>query len=235
MKSSNLFLSLLAIGLGLSSCSGKLSDLDRSGLNGDVKSIRNLQCEVTRDDGQWVAGENCARGYRLVEYSPEGFFQQMYVISDRNDTLNMVKARYEDGEKVEEVYSQGMLNAAGKPVLVPTTSILYEKASDQQINFEVWQEENLRFEGAVYFDSKGRTTRRVQVLDDRQVMVHSVYDKDLLVEKYQEELDGRRSGTQHYEYLDFDDHGNWITQIVYTEEDKIAPEMAITRVLTYYE
>ncbi|MCK4988885.1 MAG: hypothetical protein KAS29_00305, partial [Bacteroidales bacterium] len=92
----------------------------------------------------------------------------------------------------------------------------------------------LRFEGATYYDSKGRIQRQVQVINNREVIVHHVYEKNLLVEMYQEELDGTRSATQLYDYSEFDEHGNWTLRLVYNGDEKITPELAITRVLEYY-
>jgi hypothetical protein len=108
------------------------------------------------------------------------------------------------------------------------------RVSDDQVNFEVWQNEQLRYEGATYYDSKGRIDRQVQVVNNREVIVHHVYEKNLLVEMWMEEMDGSRSATQLYEYSDFDEQGNWTLRLVYSGEEKITPEMAITRMLEYY-
>jgi hypothetical protein len=72
------------------------------------------------------------------------------------------------------------------------------------------------------------------VINNREVIVHHVYEKNLLVEMYQEELDGTRSATQLYDYSEFDEQGNWTLRLVYTGEERITPELAITRVLEYY-
>ena len=65
-------------------------------------------------------------------------------------------------------------------------------------------------------------------------MVHYVYEKDLLVENFQMELDGTRSVTQLYDYVEFDDKENWTVKLVYVGEEKISPEVAVTRSLEYY-
>ena len=108
------------------------------------------------------------------------------------------------------------------------------RVSDDQVNFEVWQNEQLRFEGTSYYDSKGRMERQVQVVNNREVILHHVYEKNLLVEMWQEELDGSRSATQLYEYSEFDEHGNWTLRLVYPGDEKITPEFVITRLLEYY-
>ena len=102
------------------------------------------------------------------------------------------------------------------------------------MNFEIWQNDQLSFEGASYYDSKGRVERQVQVVNNREVMVHNVYEKDLRVEMYQEESDGTRSGTQLYEYGEYDENGNWTLRLVYNGEVKISPEFAITRTIEYW-
>jgi hypothetical protein len=92
----------------------------------------------------------------------------------------------------------------------------------------------MSFEGAIYLDSKGRVLRQIQVVNEREVMVHNVYKKQLLIESYQEELSGKRTATRHYEYPDFDKKGNWTTRLVFMEEDKITPKYAIAREFEYY-
>ena len=74
----------------------------------------------------------------------------------------------------------------------------------------------------------------MQVVNNREVIIHHVYEKNLLVEMYQEELDGSRSATQLYEYSAFDDQGNWTLRLIYSGEEKITPGMAITRMLEYH-
>jgi hypothetical protein len=64
--------------------------------------------------------------------------------------------------------------------------------------------------------------------------IHYVYEKNLLVENYQEDLQGNRTATQLYSYDHFDDHGNWTLKLVYVDEDMIAPDVAINREIEYY-
>ena len=74
----------------------------------------------------------------------------------------------------------------------------------------------------------------MQVGNDREVTIYHVYEKNMLVENYREEISGERSATQLYEYDEFDDKGNWTLRLIYVGEEKITPEMVITRELTYY-
>jgi hypothetical protein len=182
----------------------------------------------------WVAGIECSNGFRVVEYDTDGFYIQGYSLSDCGDTTSLSTAKRENGVVVEESnYTRvNMTPKHSKMVLVSRT--IMDRVSAEQVNFEVWQNEQLRFEGATYYDSKGRIQRQVQVINNREVIVHHVYEKNLLVEMYQEELDGTRSATQLYDYSEFDEQGNWTLRLVYTGEEKITPELAITRVLEYY-
>lgn len=229
--SSLLFLSLMAF---LVSCSGGSNDLDRHGLKGKVSSTSEFQCEATYENDEWVASVECADGYRVVEYDTDGFYIHSYTMAECGDTTSLTTARRENGQLVEESYFTrvNMTPIHSKMVLVSRT--VMDRVSDDQVNFEVWQNEQLRFEGATYFDSKGRIDRQVQVVNNREVIVHHVYKKDLLVEMWQEELDGTRSATQLYEYGKFDDHGNWTLRLVYPGEEKITPELAVERIIEYY-
>jgi hypothetical protein len=226
-----LVMSLLAF---LVSCSGESNDLDRHGLEDEVRATREFQCNTTYENEKWVAGIECSNGFRVVEYDTDGFYIQGYSLSDCGDTTSLSTAKRVNGVVVEESnYKRVNLTPKhSKMVLVSRT--IMDKVSDEQVNFEVWQNEQLRFEGATYYDSKGRIQRQVQVINNREVIVHHVYEKNLLVEMYQEELDGTRSATQLYDYSEFDEHGNWTLRLVYTGDEKITPELAITRVLEYY-
>jgi hypothetical protein len=217
----------------LISCSGGSEDLARYGLKGDVKLIKEYQCDPTYENQQWVASSSCSREYRQVEFDSEGNFVHSLTMSEKGDTLVMNTVRRENGEIVEEIFYVRQQLTPMHSKLVPVSRTLKERVSDRQVNFEIWQQDRLTFEGASYYDSKGRVERQVQVVDNREVMVHNVYDKDLRVEMYQEESDGSRSGTQQYEYGEYDERGNWTLRLVYTGEEKISPELAITRKIEY--
>ncbi|MCK5067218.1 MAG: hypothetical protein KAR16_07265 [Bacteroidales bacterium] len=218
----------------LASCSGGSGDLARNGLKGSVKEVREFQCDPTYENELWVASSTCANGFRVVEYDAEGNYLRSLTLSDRGDTLAMTTAKRENGEMVEEIYYSREYMTPKHSRLVPVSRTIMDRVSDNQVNFEIWQKDQLRFEGATYFDSKGRVDRQVQVVNNREVMVHNVYEKNFLVEIYQVEMDGSRSGTQQYEYGEFDEKGNWTLRLVFSGEEKITPELAITRVLEYY-
>ncbi|MEN8203147.1 MAG: hypothetical protein ABFS28_11170 [Bacteroidota bacterium] len=219
----------------LFSCSGTHNNLDRIGLKGQVKSVKEVECGATYEDDKWVAGEDCARVYRMTSYTQDGNYISIMTLDNRNDTLGIARMRFEDGEMVEEVYYQKVFLTPKHSKLVKDSRTVMDRVSSDQVNFEVWQNDVLRYEGATYFDSKGRIDKQVEVVNDRETMVYYVYEKDLLVENYQLELDGgSRIATQLYEYDDYDDHGNWTTKLVYLGEEKITPKVVITRTLDYY-
>jgi hypothetical protein len=225
---------LLLILAILVSCSGGSNDLKRYGLKGKVSSTTEFQCNATYENEEWVAGIDCANAYRVVEFDTEGLYIQSYTMSDCGDTTSLTLAKRENGDLVEESYYTRVNLTPKHHKMVLASRTIMDRVSDDQVNFEVWVEQQLRFEGATYYDSKGRIDRQVQVVNNREVIVHQVYEKDLLVEMWMEELDGTRSATQLYEYTEFDEHGNWTLRLVYPGEEKITPEMAITRVLEYY-
>jgi len=234
MKSlSGLFLMFLFVVL-VSCSSGGSNDLDRNGLEGKVKSTREFQCNATYENKEWVAGIDCANGFRVKEYDENGMYIQAFSMSDCGDTTSLTTARRENGEVVEESnYNRINMTPKHSKMMLASRTVM-DRVSDDQVNFEVWQNEQLRFEGTSYYDSKGRMERQVQVVNNREVILHHVYEKNLLVEMWQEELDGSRSATQLYDYSEFDEHGNWTLRLVYPGDEKITPEFAITRMLEYY-
>jgi len=229
----NSSLPLILLLVILTSCSGRKTDLDKYGLKGKVKELKELQCDATYENEHWVASSNCEQGFRVMEFDAEGNYLRSMTIADRGDTLAMTVAKWENGELVEEVHYSGESMTPKHRRLVPISRTIQDRVSDKQVNFEIWQRDQLRYEGATYYDSKGRVDRQVQVVNNMEVMVHSVYEKDLMVEMYQEDAYGARLATQKYEYGDFDKKGNWTLRLVYTGEDKITPELAITRIIEY--
>lgn len=221
-----LLIPLLAVMFLLASCSGGETDLDRSGLKGKVSSIIERQFRAVHKDGNWVAGDPVYSGCQVRNYSRDGFYVESIALAGSGDTLGFSRCRRVDGEMIEESFHSVMENR--------TTRTLFERVSDEQVNFEVWEGEQLHYEGASYNDSKGRVVRQIGVVNDLEVVNYFVYEKNLLVEHYQEDLSGNRTITQHYEYIDFDDQGNWTSRLIYVGEEKITPEVVGTREYLYY-
>jgi len=218
----------------LFSCSGGGDDLVRDGLKGKVKETREFQCNATFENDQWVAGVECDNGFRVVQYDEDGNYIQSFGMSDCGDTTSLSTTKRENGEVIEEYnYNRFYLTPVYSKMALVSRTVM-DRISDDQVNFEVWQGDKLAYEGATYYDSKGRIERRVQAVERREVTLHYVYKKNLLVEMWQEELDGTRSATQLYDYTEFDEHGNWTLRLVYTDEERITPDLTITRLLEYY-
>jgi len=229
----NLSLPLILLLAILASCSGGKNDLDRYGLNGKVKEIRETQCDASYEDEHWFAGSDCEPGYRLMTFDEDGYYMHSMTIANEGDTLAMTIATRENGELMEENHFSGQSMTPNHRRLVAISRTIHDRVSDEQVNFEIWQQEQLRYEGATYYDSKGRVDRQVQIVNNREVIVHNVYEKNLLVEMYQVDTYGSRLATQLYEYHDFDEKGNWTLRLVYMGEEKITPELAVTRTLEY--
>ena len=229
----NLSLVLALILTLMVSCSGGTNDFDRYGLKGNVKKVTELQCDATYENEHWVASSNCEQGFRVMEFDEKGFYLRSMTIADGGDTLAMTIAKRENGELVEEIHYSGESMTPKHRRLVVVSRTIQDRVSDNQVNFEIWQQEQLRYEGATYYDSKGRVDRQVQVVNNLEVMVHSVYEKDLLVEMYQVDSYGSRLATQKFEYGDFDKKGNWTLRLVYVGEEKITPEWAVSRTIEY--
>lgn len=218
-------LSVLLV-LLLISCSGNKNDLDKSGLKGKVNSYTENWFEAKHRDGKWVAGEPVYFGNRIMKYDEKGNYTGSTILTELGETSGYTECRREEGELKEEVYRSRINNR--------TSRTMYEKVSDQELHFEIWEGEQLIFEGATFLDSRGRIERQAQVVNDTEVNNYYVYKKNTLVEFYQEDLSGVRRATHLYDYEEFDKKGNWTVQLVYTENEKIVPGFYVTRAYTYY-
>jgi len=213
------------LGIILYSCSAGDSDLAKSGLNGNISAVSEHHFEAVHKDGEWVSGKPGLYGHRIIQYDSEGYYVKSIALTSDGDTIGYTTTRRENGENVEEVF-HSLLDGR-------TTRTLMERVSEDQVNFEVWEGETMYYEGASYFDSRGRLVSQVMVVDDRQVINHFVYDKGLKIKSFQEELTGEVTATQLYEYTDFDDRGNWTKRLTYPSEDRIVPEIVTLRSYKY--
>ncbi|MGW8315996.1 MAG: hypothetical protein ACWGNV_10375 [Bacteroidales bacterium] len=219
----------------LSSCSGGYSELQNSGLKGPVKSFKEVRCDPTYSNEKWVAGKPLGNDYRVVYFDREGKFIESFSIDTRGDTLGKSTCtRDENGELVEEVFYTKFWLTPKESRMYPTSKTVLERVNDDQVNFEVWKGDQRVNEGANYYDKKGRLIRQVQVVNSQEMTIHYVYEKNLLVENYGEDINGNRNATQLYSYDHFDDHGNWTLKLIYVDEDMIAPDVAINREIEYY-
>ncbi|MCP4312189.1 MAG: hypothetical protein GY790_13065 [Bacteroidetes bacterium] len=219
------YLILFSLVLILGSCSGGDTDVAKSGLKGDISSVTEHQYEAVHKNDSWETGKPGMYGHRIIQYDAEGNYVKSLALTHNGDTIGYTIVRKENGEKVEEAFHSLM---DGR-----TTRTLMERVSDKQVNFEVWEGESLHYEGASYFDSKGRIVSQVRVVDEREVTNHFVYDKALMVKSFQKELSGEVSGTQLYEYTKFDENGNWTKRLIYLTDDRIVPEVITTRSYQY--
>ncbi len=217
---------LIPLSILLAACSGDINDLDRLDLKGPVKSIVEKQFYTTHKTDRWEPGEQVNPVYKLTLYDKDGNYVKLFHIGDNGDTLASGSCRREKGDIVEETFYVAYNRQTSKTFM--------ERVSDQQVDFEMRSNGSLMYEGANYYDSNGRIISQVQVVADREVVVHFVYEKGLMVESYQEDQNGERKSTQLFEYTDFDEKGNWTTQLVYLEAEKITPRYAVTRELEYY-
>lgn len=219
-------LPLLFVLLLLGSCSNSSSDLDRAGMTGDVKSITEHQFEARFEEGRWVAGDPSLYGHRIIKYDKNGSYIESIALNEFGDTIGYTRCKRKNGELVQEKFFSTIEDR--------TTRTLMERVSDEQVNFEVWEDDRLYYEGANYFDFRGRISRQVRVVNDMQLTNYYVYEKDLLMENYQEEYSGKRTLTQHYEYEAFDGKGNWTRKLVYVGTEKIVPDLVVIREIEYY-
>lgn len=225
MKQMNKPILFFTLFLILSSCSGGDSDLAKSGLKGNISSVIEHSYEAVHKDDGWHKGKPGVYGHRIIQYDAEGNYVKSLALTYSGDTVGYTTVRKENGETVEEVFHSIRDGRTSRTIM--------ERVDEGQVNFEVWEGETLRYEGASFFDSRGRLVRQVRVVENREVMNHFVYDKGLMVKSFQEELSGEVSGTQLYEYTEFDEEGNWTKRLIYPTEDRIVPEVINIRTYQY--
>ena len=222
----NALLPVLVITLMLGSCSGETTDRDRAILSGKVKSVTEHQFEATLEDGRWVAGDPSFIGHRIMKYDRDGNYLETVALNQQGDTTGYSVVERRDGKIVEEeFYSVHMRR---------TTRTILEWVSETQANFEIWEGDVLHYEGANFYDNRGRILRQVRMVNMKEVTNHYIYKKNLLVENYHQDMDGNRTFTQVYGYQDFDRKDNWTIRLIYAGDEKVIPDLIVTREIEYY-
>lgn len=227
------FLILIALSF-IVSCSGKLSDSGRSGVKGRVKSIKEIRCEPDRSDDRWVAGESLTNSSRTIYFDKKGNLITSYTLSLDGDTVSRSTCVRENGDMVAEVFYTRVMLSPTESEMYETSKIVYDRVSEEQVNWEIWKGDERMNEGATYFDNMGRMVMQVQVRNNKEESLHYLYDKILMTEYYREDISGERIDRQLYEYDDFDKHGNWQLMLIYADDEKIIPDVAISREIDYY-
>lgn len=228
------FIITLLLASAAVSCSKKINDLDRTGLKGTVRSVSQVRCDPTYREDRWVAGKPTSGQSSILLYDRDGYYSAGYVLSEKGDTIGKSTFTRQNGEVVEENQYARSPSFPGSAVFNQTSRTKLERVSDDQVNFEIWDGNRMVSQGANFYNSKGHILRQVQAVNDREVVIHYVYKKGMLVENYQEESDGSRSATQLYDYVSFDSKGNWTEMLVYLENEKIKPGVVIKREIEYY-
>lgn len=184
------------------------------------------QFEATLEDGKWVAGNPSFIGHRIMNYDRDGNYLETVALNHQGDTTGHSVIERRDGKIVEEeFYSIHMRR---------NTRTILEWVSENQANFEIWEGEVLQYEGANFYDNRGRILRQVRIVGGEEVTNHYVYEKSLLVENYHEDMGGSRTFTQVYGYQEFDRKGNWTIRLIYAGGEKITPDLVVTRKIEYY-
>ncbi len=118
---------LLLISL-LFSCSSEFNDLDRSGLKGKVKSIKEMQFESTHENDRWVAGKANMYGGRIINYDPDGLYVESFSISNGGDTAGISSCKRKNGEMIEENFQARRVQRGGlQPLYDPSLTSYLNK------------------------------------------------------------------------------------------------------------
>ncbi len=114
----------------LYSCSGEVTDRDRTGLNGKVKSFKEIRCDPTYTDDKWVAGEPLTNDYRMVYFDEDGNFTESYSIGTMGDTIGKSVCKRENGEIVEEVFYTRFWLTPKESRMYPTCKTVLERVAE---------------------------------------------------------------------------------------------------------
>lgn len=213
-----------------SSCA-KDTDLERFGFKGKVKSCTELHYTVIGEAEKWEKGDLQVYGHYRVTFDENGVYEKMeYLDENMNVTAKLVPA-FENGLLSEEKFydENGEFRSVSK----------FKHISDNQINFESFDTsgelsatgtstiENLRIKKQVY--------KRVGEPVTGFITLFEYNDNGYLINQKQTDLDNNINSHRVFQYIETDEHGNWIKRLDFAADYQNEPELIHVREIEYYK
>lgn len=215
----------------LFSCdSERVSDWQRFGLSGSVKSYTEELYEVSGDSvSGWVCGSRLVQGHQRVYFSGEGFHERTDYLNVEGETMDELVIVRHGGDSFTEVYYRN-----GNAVNFNEIKIL----SDKEFSvLSKGKDKDTIGIGMSYFDEDYRLLEQVfnDYRSQERYITHYTYDSEgRQVGVVRKNSDSLLIFSIVYDYLSTDSLGNWTERVVYTNKSSSSPSVLAKRSYEYY-
>ena len=224
-----LSLSLFILLIALFTSCGDSSEYKFWGLKGRVKKCTERVYYADQKDGEWELSGMRDQGNFRVSFDEDGKYTGVdYFNSSEVSTGKLIPVR-EMGRIVEEPYYDEL------GVLIYTNKIKEESGGEQE--YESFDNHQVKTGAGKMIRKNGRLLKQIYrtYIDDEvntRYTTEYEYDKDgnMIVQK-QMDGDGDVKLTIKFEYLEFDNIGNWTKRLVYEDD---WPATIVVREIEYY-
>jgi hypothetical protein len=230
MKTRHFFLLTLLVAL-FASCS-KNNDRQRFGLKGEVKTFVEHYYEVEESGDEWQIGQQLGYGNNKVYFSEDGLYQKVHYFNEEDKFIGkLVPER--DGDKI---VSESYIDESGE---VTSTTKISHPGKDI-MEFEGYDlEGNLINKGKTIYENHRLVSQEYTAYYDGDTIVFIssyTYDENGNIKTQLQKDDGESEGsTFSFEYLKFDEKGNWTERLDYDNEMGEKPIRKAIREYTYYK
>lgn len=201
-------------------------------LNGKVKSFIERYYEAEMKFGEWENGDIIRDHHNSVKFNESGDYSEIaYYDNDLNLTNKWIPI-YNNNLVVEEHH----YDASGE--LIRVLKINYISSKEMEVN--VFDKDGKKIENAkIEFQKRRERITKVSEYNGDNITngstYHSIYNKKHQVISYKEtNMKGEIITYEKYEYLTFDEKGNWLKRLVFDSDNEKEPKSITVREYQYY-
>lgn len=218
----------------------KANDLPEAGLRGKVRSVRESTTFFKAKKKDWDRSDVISVDESLTEYGEIGDFIR-YVLFKTDGSFAAIITREStiaapgEAPSIKEVIKdpQGTIIGGTEKRLISTQTFEFKAYGSKM---------KLVKTGVIETNENGRVVRQsydrfgIDGKPDGRFKNTLTYDAYGFVTTHtQTDGDGRISFFNRYEYIDFDDQGNWTERLVYESEEAKEAAASVKRKIEYYE
>ena len=225
----NVFMIALLVGV-ITSCSKTNNDWNREGLKGKVESYTQKYEGATEKFGEWVASSDYGN-YVKVTFNETGNRVQTEEFDD-NRLIDKSILKSEDGKIIEESkhYNDGELFEVIKSTYLPKDKV-------EKVGY--YPDGRIASVKTEYYKNDRLAKVEERDIEDKSKIYFTTtykYDKDKnVIKRENKHHEPKETYVYDYEYIEFDDIGNWTKRLEYPSDSRSAINTFITiREFTYF-
>ncbi|PTX60890.1 hypothetical protein C8N46_10546 [Kordia periserrulae] len=217
----------------LNSCTRVLTEWEKYGLKGNVKSMKEEDFEVIEESENWDIGPKMEYGY-VINFDKEGYYENLVYHDSKGNFIE----KYIPKRKGRKIYEELRYDENNEI----TRKILVTYSSNKKRKYKILKADGeLLSKNISYVENKLVSRREIYVYDESfendqlKFISEFTYDDNQNLIKYLQFTGKEETASYTYKYLEFDDQGNWTKRLEYnTQNDSSTPDKITIRTYEYY-